>query len=131
MDATQLRIRIPSNNFTNQVHTLYHLIETKNMYIRAYFQTRLLENEDFIKDCYGDCWYILHYAVQMNNLDVVKILFSVDAFADYLEKADKNGNTPMTLAIDNKNSDMIIYLASKGVKITTEQVRFILQTNIW
>ncbi len=60
-------------------------------------------------------WMAIHYAVEMNNLEIVKLLLE--------NKANVNGSTfepeldqlnPWEIANDNENEEMLKYLVSKG-----------------
>ena len=95
---------------------------TASLFINA----RLYENEHFIDDC-----YILNRAVQMNNIFLVEYLCLIKELVEYMETTDQNGKNPMQLAVDVKNSDMILTLVAKGAKLSLQSIRVIMQQKIW
>jgi len=67
-------------------------------------------------------WMAIHYAVEMNNLEIVKLLLE--------NKANVNGSTfepeldqlnPWEIANDNENEEMLKYLVSKGAMKHSER----------
>jgi ankyrin repeat protein len=65
------------------------------------------ENKDLINMKNGKGWTPLHLAVILNNLKLVKLLIENGAKHNILDNKSK---TPLELAIDNDNKDIIEYL---------------------
>jgi ankyrin repeat protein len=70
---------------------------------------------------------MLNYAVELGQYDIVLALNTFPQIMKYLEMRDTKGKTPIEWAIYNKDSDMILFLISKGANVEFSD----LQTILW
>jgi len=60
---------------------------------------------------------MMNYAVERGQYDIVLALSTFPQIMKYLEMRDTKGKTPIEWAIYNKDSDMILFLISKGANV--------------
>ena len=108
-----LRIKIPKDRF-DKVLDLYTLLESKasNIELGLFLYLNFMD-KSFVKECYLTNFYLLNYAVQMNNFYVVRAMIQTCDMLEYLETEDENKKTPLQISIDNKNVQITEFLLKK------------------
>jgi Ankyrin repeats (3 copies)/NB-ARC domain len=82
--------------------------------VKQILNIRPLKNEqDYDKLC------IIHWAVRANNLELVKILFEAGAS---LSTSDKNGMTPLQIANERTNQQIIQFINEQNIQYQSPQV---------
>jgi len=126
-----LTIRIPKNNLVEYIDQLYDMIERGSPQIGNYIRCRLVENDQFLEDCYAANCYILNFAAFMGKASTIRDLLEVQELHEYLETKDENGKTPMEVAIAKKYSTIALLLMGQGAKMSMESVRTIVSGSFW
>ena len=130
---SNLRIKIPKNK-TDKVLDFYNMLENPNsndVEIGTFLFLYFAKKEAFLKECYDYEYYILNYAIKMNNAYAVYILLNECDCSDWLETPDENDKTPLQLAIDNRNKQIITYLINKGAKMTVKTLGKLIDLKIY
>lgn len=74
-----------------------------------------LESEIDVNDRSGEYRYPIHKAVLLKNIDIVKLF--LDYNADINIQEPLQGNTPINLAIFNKDLQMVNFLKENGANL--------------
>lgn len=123
----ELTIRIPNTDLRYYISRFFDLVEAGDLNVELFLHARIRDEEHFIQECYyADC-YMLNYAVELGQYDIVLALNTFPQIMKYLEMRDTKGKTPIEWAIYNKDSDMILFLISKGANVEFSD----LQTILW
>jgi hypothetical protein len=102
------------------------MVEAGDLNVDLFLHARIHDDEYFIQECYYVDCYMLNYAVELGQYDIVIALSTFPQIIKYLEMRDSHGKTPMDWAIHNKDSDMILFLVSKGANVSFHSVKSIL-----
>lgn len=109
----ELTIRIPRTDLRHYISRFFDLVEAGDMNVALFLQARIHDDEHFVQECYyADC-YMLNYAAELGQYDIVVALSKFPQIMKYLELSDTKGKTPLEWAIYNKDSEMIMFLISK------------------
>lgn len=103
-------------------------IKVYAMHVFACFNSRIVE--EFIRfdpkltmACDNKKLTLLHIASQCGHLQVARVIFNSSNEFEVLKAADENGNTPLYLACESGNIDIVEFLIESGANITTVNSR--------
>lgn len=114
-----LRIRTPPSELLERMEDIiYDIKHTKDVSIQTFLIDTFRIYPDLMKEAYRQKRFILHKAVKHNNLHAIHALLKTSWGETYLNVLDKHGNTPMLLALANKNIDIVNKLIAHGASIT-------------
>lgn len=126
-----LTIRIPKNNLVEYIDQLHDMIERGSPQIDYYIRCRIIEDDQFLHDCYAANCCILNFAVSIGKASTIRELLEVKELHEYLETKDENGKTPMEIAIAKKYSTIALLLMGQGAKMSLGNVRTIISGGFW
>ena len=126
-----LRIKIPTNDITDYIAVICNGIETgQNVEAMQKFNEGL-KKKDFIDECYKMDFYILNYAVEMNNSVILYFFLQNNHLRTYIDTKDDSGKTPLKYAILNKNRTIVKMLLRNNAKLTYNSMQELEDMNIW
>jgi ankyrin repeat protein len=126
-----LRIKIPTNDITDYIALICNGIETgQNVEVMQKFNEGL-KKKDFIDECYKMDFYILNYAVEMNNSVILYFFLQNNHLRTYIDTKDDKGKTPLKYAIHNKNRTIVKMLLRNNAKLSYNSMQELEDMNIW